>query len=81
MDLTPQKVLQSLAGGMVCLALAAGAQTTTTESTPNPSTSTTTAPAAAAPVWSAGSIDFSGYVDGYVTGDEPCAWSCAYAAC
>ena len=65
MDLTPQKVLQSLAGGMVCLALAAGAQTTTTESTPNPSTSTTTAPAAAAPVWSAGSIDFSGYVDGY----------------
>jgi len=61
MNLTPQKVLQGLAGCAVCLAFAAGAQTTTTESTPAPSTPTP----AAAPVWSAGSIDFSGFVDGY----------------
>ncbi|HEX3570760.1 MAG TPA: porin [Acidobacteriaceae bacterium] len=72
MDLRPQSVLHSLAGGFVCLAMVAGAQTTTTETTPNPSTSTTTAPAAApaaAPVWSAGSIDFSGFVDGYYSYD------------
>jgi len=62
MILRPQSALQSLAGGFLCLAMAAGAQTTTTETTP---TSTPAAPAAAAPVWSIGSIDFSGYVDGY----------------
>lgn len=50
-------------------AIAAGAQTTSApDATPNPSTSTTTAPStapAATPVWSLGSIDFSGYVDAY----------------
>ena len=65
MNLIWQRMLQGVAGGAVCLTLTAGAQTTTAESTPNPSTSTATAPAAAAPVWSAGSIDFSGFVDGY----------------
>jgi hypothetical protein len=48
--------------------MTAGAQTSTTETTPNPTNSTTTAPPAppaAAPTWSVGSIDFSGYVDGY----------------
>jgi len=43
--------------------MAAGAQTTATESTQAPSTPA--AAPAAAPVWSAGSIDFSGFVDGY----------------
>jgi Putative beta-barrel porin-2, OmpL-like. bbp2 len=68
MNLRPQSVLQSVAGGFLCLAIVASAQTTTTETTPNPSNSTTTAPPAApaaAPVWSVGSIDFSGFVDGY----------------
>jgi hypothetical protein len=68
MNLRPQSLLQSLAGGFLCLAMVAGAQTPTTETTPNPSSSTTTAPPAmpaAAPVWSVGSIDFSGYIDGY----------------
>lgn len=72
MNVGRQRVLHSLAGGALCLAMVAGAQTTPPESTPNPSTSTTTAPAAApaaAPVWSAGSIDFSGFVDGYYSYD------------
>jgi hypothetical protein len=65
MEMTRQRALRSLAGGIVCLAVVAGAQAPT-ESTSNPSTSTTTAPAAApAPLWSAGSVDFSGFVDGY----------------
>jgi hypothetical protein len=68
MNLRRQNVLQSLAGGFLCLAITAGAQTSTTETTPNPTNSTSTAPPAApaaAPTWSVGSIDFSGYVDGY----------------
>jgi Putative beta-barrel porin-2, OmpL-like. bbp2 len=62
-----QGVLQGVAGGMLCLAMAAGAQTTATESTQAPSTPA--AAPAAAPVWSAGSIDFSGFVDGYYSYD------------
>jgi len=58
-----QGVLQGVAGSFLCLAMAAGAQTTATESTQAPSTPA--AAPAAAPVWSAGSIDFSGFVDGY----------------
>src|SRR5947209_5829348 len=65
MKMTRQRVFGSLTGAIVCLAMVAGAQTPS-ESTPNPSTSTAPPPAAApAPVWSAGSIDFSGFVDGY----------------
>jgi hypothetical protein len=62
-----QGLLKSLPGMFICLAMVASAQTPTPETTPNPSNSTTTAPPAAAstPVWSVGSIDFSGYVDGY----------------
>ena len=63
MNLRPQSVLHSLAGGFLCLAMVAGAQTSTTETTP--SSSAPAATPAAAPVWSLGSIDFSGYVDGY----------------
>jgi len=62
-----QGVLQGVAGGFLCLAMAAGAQTTATESTQAPSTPA--AAPAAAPVWSAGSIDFSGFVDGYYSYD------------
>ena len=60
MRLGRQGVLQGVASSFLCLAMAAGAQTTATESTPTPA-----AAPAAAPVWSAGSIDFSGFVDGY----------------
>ena len=44
MDAKPQKVLQSLVGGLLCLAISAGAQTPTTETTPTPSSPTATAP-------------------------------------
>lgn len=64
MTLRPQSVLQSLAGGLLCLATVAGAQTPATDTTPTPAPAPAAAPAAA-PVWSVGSIDFSGYIDGY----------------
>jgi hypothetical protein len=71
MKFKPHSVLQGMAGTFLCLAFVAGAQT---PSTPAPTSTTapdTTTPAAtpaaapAAPVWSIGTIDFSGYVDGY----------------
>lgn len=58
----------------MCFAVVAGAQTSTTapsttavDSNPATATSSTPAPIAppAAPVWSVGSVDFSGYLDGY----------------
>jgi hypothetical protein len=64
MDLKPQRVLQGVAGALVFFAIVAGAQTPAA-----PAPATTTAPAAAAPaaapVWSVGTVDFSGYLDGY----------------
>lgn len=44
MDVKPQKVLQSLVGGLLCLALSAGAQTPTTETTSSPSNTPSAAP-------------------------------------
>src|SRR5580692_5079028 len=71
MDLKSQSVLQGMAGAILCLAIAAGAQAPSTPAPATPPDSTpAAAPAAApaapaAPVWSVGTIDFSGYVDGY----------------
>ena len=71
MDLKPQSVLQGMAGAILCLAIAAGAQAQSTPAPATPPESTpATAPAAApaapaAPTWSVGTIDFSGYLDGY----------------
>jgi len=67
MHLKPQSVLHGVAGVVVLLAFVAGAQTPSTPAPTTPDTTTPAAPAAApaAPTWSAGSIDFSGYVDGY----------------
>src|ERR1035441_1247182 len=69
MDLKPQRVLQGVAGALMLFAIVAGAQTPAAPAPATPS-DTTTAPAAAAapaaaPVWSVGTIDFSGYLDGY----------------
>ena len=74
MKFKPHSVLQGMAGTMMCLAFVAGAQTpaapapashtaadTTAASTP----AALTATGRTAPVWSLGTIDFSGYVDGY----------------
>ena len=69
MDFRPHSVLQGMAGALMCLAIVAGAQTPTPPSTtaPDAAPATPAAPAAAAPapVWSVGTMDFSGYVDGY----------------
>jgi hypothetical protein len=68
MDLKPQSVLQGMAGAVMFLAIVAGAQTTPAPTTTTaPETTTPAAPAAApaAPVWSVGTMDLSGYVDGY----------------
>jgi hypothetical protein len=69
MDFRPHSVLQGMAGALMCLAVVAGAQTPsapTPPSTTAPETTPATAPAAApAPTWSVGTIDFSGYLDGY----------------
>jgi hypothetical protein len=76
MKLRPHSVLQGMAGALMCLAVVAGAQTTsetappsTTAADSKPATATDSTPAPvappAAPVWSVGSLDFSGYVDGY----------------
>ncbi len=74
MDFKPQSVLQGVAGAFVFLAIVAGAQTPSAPApTTTPDSTTAQAPAtpaaapapAAAPVWSVGTIDFSGYLDGY----------------
>ena len=67
------KNVSKVAGFLIYCALSAGAQTPTppapaSASTPTPAQSPAPAPApapAAAPTWSLGSLDFSGYIDGY----------------
>lgn len=55
-------VLHGITGALLCFALSAGAQTTAPSTPP----ASTTPPATAAPpTWSVGSLDFSGYIDGY----------------
>jgi hypothetical protein len=71
MDFKSKSVLQGVAGAFVMLAIVAGAQTPSAPAAPaTPPDATapaTPAPAAApaAPTWSVGSVDFSGYLDGY----------------
>ena len=65
-----ENVLQ-VAGFLIYCALSAGAQTQTPQapasaSTPTPAQTPAPDPApAAVPTWSLGSLDFSGYIDGY----------------
>jgi hypothetical protein len=73
MDFRPHSVLQGMAGALMCLAVVAGAQDTSAtapSSTTAPDATMATAPvvataAPAAPTWSVGTVDFSGYLDGY----------------
>ncbi len=63
----PKGLLQGMTGALLFCALSAGAQTQSTPAAPAPASAPgdqTPAPAAAS-VWSLGSIDFSGYLDGY----------------
>lgn len=55
-------VLPGITSALLCFAFSAGAQTAAPSSAPPASP---TPPAAAAPTWSIGSLDFSGYLDGY----------------
>lgn len=74
MNLKPQNLLQGMAGAVLCFAIVAGAQAPPAPAAPVPST-TPAAPApaaaapapAAAPPWSVGGVDFTGYLDGYVS--------------
>lgn len=52
-------VLHGMTCALLCLALSAGAQTTAPSTPPAP------ANPPAPPTWSVGSLDFSGYIDGY----------------
>jgi Putative beta-barrel porin-2, OmpL-like. bbp2 len=65
MDLKPQSVLQGMAGAVMFLAIVAGAQTTPAPTPASAPDTTAPATAPAAPVWSVGTMDLSGYVDGY----------------
>ena len=66
----PNRVLNGIMGVTLCLAVSAGAQTQTPTTSPAPATPPSPAApaapaAAAAPAWSVGSLDFSGFIDGY----------------
>lgn len=64
MDFRLKATSQALASASLLLASLAGAQTQSTPTPEPPATPPATA-APAAPVWSVGGIDFSGYLDGY----------------
>jgi hypothetical protein len=69
--MNPNRILQTMAGAAMAIALMAGAQTTPAnpapaDQTPAPATAPAAAPAApAAPTWSVGPMDISGFIDGY----------------
>lgn len=71
MNMNPIRVLQTMAGAAMTLALVAGAQTPAPPSpapaaAPAPADQPAAAPAApAAPTWSVGPMDISGFIDGY----------------
>jgi hypothetical protein len=70
MDRKSNSVLQGMAGAIMILAIAAGAQTPSAPApttAPDTTTPAATPAAAPAPVWSVGTMDLSGYVDGYFT--------------
>ena len=65
MNMNTNRILQSMAGAAMAIALMAGAQTPATPA-PAPTPAATPAPAApAAPTWSVGPMDISGFIDGY----------------
>jgi len=78
MDLNPNRILQTMAGAALTMALMAGAQTPAppapapagtpapADQTPGAQTPAAQTPAApAAPTWSVGPMDISGFIDGY----------------
>ena len=66
MNRIPNRILQTIAGAAMTIALAAGAQAPATPA-PAPADQPAAAPAApaAAPTWSVGPMDLSGFIDGY----------------
>src|SRR5271157_1449567 len=82
MYLNSNRILQTMAGAVMSMALMAGAQTPATPppappatpapaSAPAPADQAPAAPAAApaAPTWSVGPMDISGFIDGYYSGN------------
>jgi hypothetical protein len=62
MNRNPNRIMQAMAGAAMAMAFAAGAQTPA----PAPAEPPAAAPAApAAPTWSVGPMDISGFIDGY----------------
>ena len=65
MNMNTNRILQSMAGAAMAIALMAGAQTPAAPA-PAPAPAAIPAPAAsAAPTWSVGPMDISGFIDGY----------------
>jgi hypothetical protein len=70
-NLKPNGLLPGIAGAFLCLAVTAGAQTQSAPPAPAPAPASAQAsapappPPVAAPTWSVGGIDFSGFLDGY----------------
>jgi len=90
MYLKPNRILQTMAGAAITMALMAGAQTpappapapagTPAAADPAPAAQTPAAPAApAAPTWSVGPMDISGFIDGYYSynANQPASASAA----
>jgi hypothetical protein len=66
MHLNPNLILKTMAGTVMAIALTAGAQTPATPPPATPPAATPAAPTApAAPTWSVGPMDVSGFIDGY----------------
>ena len=77
MSMNPNRILQTMAGAAMAIAMMAGAQTPAPPPetpdqapAPAPATAPATPPAApatppAAPTWSVGPMDISGFIDGY----------------
>ena len=73
MSMNPNRILQTMAGTALAFALMAGAQTPAppaatpapADQTPAPATAPVAPAAPAAPTWSVGPMDISGFIDGY----------------
>ncbi len=64
-NLNRNRILQSITGAAMAIAVAAGAQAPATPATPAPEQAPAAAPAPAASTWSVGPMDISGLIDGY----------------
>jgi hypothetical protein len=64
MNVNPNRMLKMMAGTALIISMTASAQTTASPASA-PAPAATPVPAAAAPTWSVGPMDISGFIDGY----------------